>query len=97
MIRHVVLLAWIPEATDAQKLRVAAELNALPPLMKGLRSFRSGPDAGIVDGNFDYAIVADFDDADSYLAYRHHPAHRAVITETIDPILSERVAVQYQL
>jgi Stress responsive A/B Barrel Domain len=97
MIRHVVLLAWIPDATDVQKQRVAAELNALPPLMTGLRAFRSGPDAKIVEGNFDYAIVADFDDAESYLAYRHHPAHRAVITETIDPIVRERVAVQYQI
>jgi hypothetical protein len=97
MIRHVVLIAWIPEATDAQKQRVDVELNALPALMKGLRAYRSGPDAGLVEGNFDYAIVADFDDAESYLGYRNHPAHRAVITETIDPIVRQRVAVQYRI
>jgi Stress responsive A/B Barrel Domain len=97
MIRHVVLIAWIPEATDAQKQRVDVELNALPALMKGIRSYRSGPDAGLVEGNFDYAIVADFDDAESYLGYRNHPAHRAVITETIDPIVRQRVAVQYRI
>jgi Stress responsive A/B Barrel Domain len=97
MIRHVVLIAWTPEATDEQKQKVAAELNALPPLMSGLRSFHSGPDVAIVEGNLDFAIVADFDDADSYLAYRHHPAHRAVITETINPIVRERVSVQYQI
>jgi hypothetical protein len=97
MIRHVVLFAWIPEATDKQKHQVAEELRALPPLLTGLRSFHAGPDAGIIDGNFDFAVVADFDDAESYLAYRIHPAHRAVVEEVTNPITKERVAVQYEI
>jgi hypothetical protein len=97
MIRHVVLFAWIPDATDRQKHQVAEELRALPPLMTGLRSFHVGPDAGIIEGNFDFALVADFEDADSYLAYRNHPAHRAVVEQVINPVAKERVAVQYEV
>jgi heme-degrading monooxygenase HmoA len=97
MIRHVVLFAWISEATDKQKQRAAEELRALPPLMTGLRSFHVGPDAGIVEGTFDFALVADFEDAESYLAYRNHPAHRAVVEQVINPIAKERVAVQYEI
>jgi Stress responsive A/B Barrel Domain len=97
MIRHVALFVWIPEATDKQKQQVADELQALPPLMTGLRAFHVGPDAGIVAGNFNFAVVADFDDAESYLAYRSHPAHRAVIDQVISPIVQERVSTQYEI
>jgi hypothetical protein len=97
MIRHVVLFAWIPEATDKQKHQVAEELGALPPLLTGLRSFHAGPDAGIIEGNFDFAVVADFEDTESYLAYRNHPAHRAVVDQVISPVTKDRVAVQYQI
>lgn len=97
MVRHVVLFAWIPEATDKQKRQVAEELRALPPLMTGLRSFQVGPDAGLIEGTFYFALVADFEDAQSYLAYRNHPAHRAVVEQVINPIAEERVAVQYEI
>ncbi len=97
MIRHVTLFAWVPEATDEQKQRVAEELRALAPLMTGLRAFHAGPDAGIIEGNFDFAVVADFDEARSYLAYRNHPAHRAVVERVTSPITRERVSVQYEL
>jgi hypothetical protein len=97
MIRHVALFTWIPEATDEQKQQVAKELMTLPPLLSGLRAFQVGPDAGIIEGNFDFAVVADFDDAESYLGYRHHPAHRAIIEQVTSPITRERATIQYEI
>jgi hypothetical protein len=97
MLRHVVLFAWVPEATDEQKQQVIDELRSLPPLMSGLRAFHVGPDAGVVDGNADFALVADFDDTSSYLAYRNHPTHRAIIDQVINPIIKNRVAIQYEV
>ena len=97
MIRHVALFTWVAEATDEQKQQVAKELMTLPPLLSGLRAFHVGPDAGIIEGNFDFAVVADFDDADSYLAYRHHPAHRAIIERVTSPITRERATIQYEI
>jgi hypothetical protein len=97
MIRHVVLFTWTGEATGEQKQRVADELRTLPQQISGLRAYHVGPDAGINEGNFDFAVVADFDDVASYLAYRDHPAHRAVIEQFISPIVSHRNAVQYEI
>jgi hypothetical protein len=97
MIRHVVVFAWAPDATDQQKQQMADELRKLPPLMTGLRAYHFGPDAGIVEGNFDFAVVADFDDTRSYLAYRNHPAHRAAVDQVISPIVRQRAAIQYEL
>lgn len=96
MIRHMVLFTWTDEATADQKERVATELLALPPLMSGLRSYLVGPDAGLVAGNFDFAVVADFEDVASYLAYRDHPAHQAVISEYIAPIRKDRASLQFE-
>jgi hypothetical protein len=95
LIRHVALFSWTAEATDEQKQRVATELRKLPPLMSGLRAYHAGPDAGLSPGNFEFGVVADFDDEDSYRAYRDHPAHRAVIEEFIAPIRRDRGALQY--
>jgi Stress responsive A/B Barrel Domain len=97
MIRHVVLITWIPEATSEQKQRVADELRALPPQISGLRAYHVGPDAGIVEGNADFAVVADFDDRAGYLAYRDHPAHRAIVNQAITPISQQRTAIQYEI
>ena len=88
MIRHVVMFRWTPEATQEQKQRVTTELARLPALVPSLRAYRLGADLGLNPGNFDYAVTADFDDADGYLAYRDHPEHRAIVTE--------RAAVQYE-
>jgi hypothetical protein len=97
MIRHVVMFTWKAGTTDEQQGRVQAELRALSPLMSGLRSYTCGPDAGLVPGNFDFAVVADFEDAASYLAYRDHPAHRAVIDECITPIRQDRSSIQFEV
>ena len=97
MIRHVVLISWVPEVTAEQVRRVETELNALKPLIGGLRDYQIGPDLGIIEGNADFAVVGDFSDEESYLLYRDHPAHRKVIEEAINPIARQRVAVQYRL
>lgn len=96
MIRHVVMFTWKPETTAEQKQHVQTELRALKPLMTGLRAYTCGPDAGLVAGNYEFAVVADFEDAASYLAYRDHPAHLAVIEESITPIRASRASVQFE-
>jgi hypothetical protein len=95
MIRHMVLFRWIPEATPEQKQRVVTELGRLPALPT-LRAYHVGPDLGLVEGNFDFAVAVDFDDFDGYLTYRDNPEHRAVIAEFIQPIAAQRAAVQYE-
>lgn len=97
MIRHVVLLTWKPDATGGQIEQVKNGLATLPQLVPGIRDYHFGEDAGLVAGNADFAVAADFDNADGYLAYRSHPAHVDVLNNAINPIVAQRVAVQYEI
>jgi len=97
MIRHIVLFTWADDATDEQKAAVPEALKTLPGLIPQIKSYTFGQDAGINQGNYDFAVVADFDSVDDYLVYRDHPDHQAVIAERIKPILASRAAVQLSL
>jgi len=97
MIRHVVLFTWTAEATEEQKRAVYEELVKMPSAIEAIRAYRFGPDAGINPANSDYAVVADFDDAAGYLAYRDHPAHRALVERYVTPIVASRAAIQFEI
>lgn len=97
MFRHVVVFRWQPDTGADVIDAVRAALVDLPAQIPVIRSYQHGSDAGLAEGNFDYAVVADFDDRDAFVEYRDHPTHRAVIAERIAPHLAERVAVQYEL
>ena len=97
MFRHVVLLRWVADAAGEQRAAVESGIATLPSLIPEIRSYVFGADAHVNEGNFDLAIVADFDDFESYLVYRDHPDHVAVISERIRPILADRAAVQHEL
>lgn len=96
MIRHVVVFRFTAEATPEQKRRMAEELARLPALVPSVRAYRIGPDVGINEGNFDFGVVADFDDAEGYVAYRDHPEHRKIVEEFIRPIRGDRAAIQFE-
>lgn len=97
MFRHVVLFTWKPEATEEQKQAVHAGLARMPSTIEAIRVYRYGPDAGINPANCDYAVVADFDDAAGYVAYRDHPAHRQFVERYVTPIVAGRAAIQFEL
>ena len=97
MFRHVVMFRWNEEVTDDQVLAAGRALDGLPALVPTIRDYRHGGDAGVNSGNFDYVVVADFDDVDGYLAYRDHPDHLALIADHIAGRVTDRAAVQYEV
>ena len=97
MFRHVVLFTWKPGTTREQAEQVAAQLRTLPGVIEQIRAYHVGLDAGINPGNYEFAVVADFDNVADYLVYRDHPVHRAIITEHIQPLIASRAAVQYEI
>lgn len=96
MLRHVVVFRWAAGTTDQQIDALRRGLEALPAMIPQLRDYRVGPDAGLVDGSWDFAVVADVDDAAACRAYLDHPAHEKVAAELIRPLIAERAAVQYE-
>jgi hypothetical protein len=96
MYRHVALFRFKAESTDAQRQAVLDGLRALPAQIPELLDYRVGPDVGAADGNWDFAVVADFADRAGYEMYVNHPAHVAVATAHVRPILESRAAAQYE-
>ncbi len=97
MLRHVALFRWRPGTTEEQVRAVEEGLARLPGLIPEIRDYRFGPDAGLREGNYDFAVVADFDDVEAWRRYVEHPDHQAVLTDLIRPIAESRHSVQFEL
>lgn len=95
MFRHVVMFAWTEETTEETRLAIRDGLAALPGVIPEIRDYRLGDDAGVASGNFDFVVVADFDDSAGWLAYRDHPTHQRIRDELILPAAKARSAIQY--
>lgn len=94
-LTHVAIFTWAPDATDARRAELCDGLAALPGLIPEIRSYRFGPDAGLVAGNDEFAVVADFDDVDGYRSYAADPHHVDIIERLLKPIVRTRHAVQF--
>jgi len=97
MIRHVSLFTWTEGMTAEMEGQFGAELTAFASTVPGLRAYQIGRDLGINEGNFDFAVVADFDDADSYIGYRDSDVHQDIIRRFSRPNTKSRAAVQYEI
>jgi hypothetical protein len=96
MFHHVALLRFAQDTTVDQIAAVDAGLATLPEHIDALIGYRFGRDAGMTDGAWDYAIVADFADSTGYETYRDHPAHLDVLRNLTGPITTEVVRVQFE-
>lgn len=90
------MFRWKAEASEADKAAVRDALAGMTEAIGVIRAYRFGDDAGVAEGNFDFAVVADFDDEAGYLEYAEHPEHQKLIRERLRPIIAERAAVQYR-
>jgi hypothetical protein len=97
MIRHVVIFTW-SAAADAQRREACVQaLRRLRQDVGGMDSLVVAEDAGLVDGNGDAVLIADFPDAEAFSRYAQDPVHLAVLAEHVRPWLAARSAVQYQI
>jgi hypothetical protein len=96
VLRHVVLLRWKPGTSESDLQWVRDGLAALPAAIPEILRYAYGDDARLADGNYDFAIVADFETQLDYHAYANHDDHQKVISERIRPVLEDRAAVQYE-
>ena len=97
MFRHTVLFTFTPQTTDEQQQELARQLRTLPGAIEQIKAYHVGLDAGMNPGNYQFAVVADFDNVEDYLVYRDHPVHRDIIGKYVQPIVGQRAAVQYEI
>lgn len=76
---------------------VQAQLKEFAATLPGVLSYRCGPDEGASDmGNFDFAIVAEFESIDDWRVYDKHPRHNEIRAGVVRPWIEERAAVQFE-
>jgi len=97
VVRHVVLFRFAPDTSDAAKQSVRDGLAALKRSIAAIQRYEFGDDLHLVDGNFDFAVVAGFANIADYRSYAADPLHLQLVRERIAPILAERAAVQFVL
>jgi hypothetical protein len=97
VVRHVVLFRFNPDAKEADKQSLRAGLTELGGAVPEIRRYEFGDDLGLADGNFDFAVVAEFASPSDFDTYAAHPLHQRLITELVRPILAQRVALLYEM
>lgn len=96
MISHLVLFRW-NDQMDAERLAaLGVALDELAATVPTVRAYRHGRDLGFGPTNFDYGVVATFDDVEGWRTYDGHPAHHHVRGELLLPFISERAAIQFE-
>lgn len=94
--RHVVMFKWADHVDAEHVEKVSSGLSALPTEIDVIRSYVHGRDVGVSEGNYDYAVVADFDNVADFHTYRDHPQHVQLVAELIRDHVTDRAAIQYQ-
>jgi hypothetical protein len=89
------LMQFKDGATEAQIEAALEGLATMPDRVPGILRYEFGSDLGLIDGNPDLALVADFTSAEDWRAYLDHPDHRALVESVIAPIMGAMTRVQY--
>ena len=97
MFRHVVLFKWSDQAAPADRDAAVAALRQWALDATELGRVTVGQDAGIREGNYDVAVVAEFTDRAGYERYAVDERHLAMISAHITPNAASRAAVQHEL
>jgi hypothetical protein len=97
LIYHVVVIRWKPDLPVGQVEKIVQRLNALPASVPSLRKMRCSPDLGWAAGNFDFGLVAEFEDRQGWQVYMEAREHRVMVSEFMAPWIETRTAVQFEI
>jgi hypothetical protein len=95
VIRSILLIKFTPDATEAQIDAWAEALAAVP--FVGRRHFELHRDIRLTDDAMDAAVIADFDDEETYRAWVADPGHDEVRTRFLDPIRAQRDRILFRI
>ncbi|HEY7262063.1 MAG TPA: Dabb family protein [Trebonia sp.] len=94
MVRNIVLVKLVPGQSPAAVAR--AQQAFLDLNCPGTLSYSIGDDLGLRDGNWSFAIVADFTDVDAYRAYDQDAEHNRARAELL-PMTEQIARVQFEM
>jgi hypothetical protein len=94
MIRNITLMRARSGHDRARMAEILAELRAMR--IPGLTRLWAGSDLGLREGNWDYGVVADLEDADAYRRYDADAEHnriRAELAPLVEQIARSQIEV----
>ncbi len=94
VIRNVVLVKLKPGQDPAEIAAIQDEFRRLN--CPGTLSYTIGSDLGLRDGNWSFAIVADFANADAYRAYDRDSAHNRARAR-LAPLAEQIARTQFEV
>ncbi|QZT64851.1 Dabb family protein [Mycolicibacterium austroafricanum] len=94
MIRHVVLAKFKTGYDAAEVRRLQDGFRALN--CPGTVRYTVGSDAGLREGNWDFAIVADFEDAAAFRGYDEDAAH-GELRSRLSLFVEQAARVQFEV
>lgn len=93
MLRQVRMNRWRDDAPPERIEAAIAALAELPGRIPELRGWYAAPSRE-GDDDFDFVVVADFDDEAAYARYLRHPEHVRVVSELVRPLLATTVRIR---
>lgn len=96
-VRHVVLLKFTAEATEAEIREVETAFAKLPDEIEQISDFEWGKDVSPegLNRGFTHCFLVTFDSEEARDAYLPHPAHQKFV-ELLRPSLDEALVIDYQ-
>lgn len=96
MFHHVAVFRFHEGIPDDAVEALRQALDALPGEIPEIVRYRVGAALGLVDGSWDFAVLAEFADESGWRAYAQHPAHLAASERYVKPIVAEMARVQFE-
>lgn len=96
MIKHIVMWKFKDGVTDADKLEMKRQLEALKGVVPTLIDIEVGMDVVGNDASKDMVLYSEFASMEDLQGYAGHPEHLKVV-EFVKPLVCERHVVDYQV
>ena len=97
MLRHIVLVSFKADASDAQLAAWRAAVAKLCETSEDVLSFTLGTNVGSGPNHHDAALVADFEDIDAFRRYVSSDIHKAYVEDHAKHVTAKLAAIQHEM
>ena len=97
MLRHIVMITFKPDVTDAQKDAYRSAVMGFADNIPEIRSLVCGDNVGSGPNHHDFAIVADFDDMAAFRKYIDGPVHQGYVQDHARKVVEKLAAIQHEI
>ena len=97
MLRHIVLVSFKSEASEAQLTAWRAAATNLCETSEEVLSFTLGTNVGSGPNHHDAALVADFEDMDAFRRYVSSDIHKVYVEDHAKHVTAKLAAIQHEM